>query len=74
MRTAIHIAASHGQQAVLKLLIEIAMESDNPLEKINIKDVFTNPPLADALRYKHMECVNMLVKAGAVIKGSTGKG
>jgi len=66
-RTAIHVAASLGQQAVLKVLIQIANESNNPLEKINIKDVFCNPPLADALRSRHMDCVAMLVKAGAFL-------
>jgi len=70
MRTPIHIAASLGQKAVLKQLLEIAKESKNPLEKINIKDVFSNPPLADALRSRHLKCVEMLVKAGAMLDDS----
>jgi len=64
-RTAMHIAASHGQKDVLKLLIEIALETNNALAKINIKDVFANSPLSDALRHRHIECVDMLLKAGA---------
>lgn len=69
-RTAIHIAASHGQQSVLRLLIDIAMESEDTLSRINILDVFSNPPLTDALRHRHKECVAMLVNAGALIEGS----
>lgn len=70
LRSAIHIAASHGKKTVLKLLIDIAMESEKPMSKINILDGFSNPPLTDALRHRHAECVAMLVNAGAVIEES----
>lgn len=69
-RTAIHIAASHGKKSILKLLIKIAMESDNPLSKINILDAFSNPPITGAIRNRHAECVQTLVEAGAVLEKS----
>lgn len=63
-RTALHIAAEHGSVKCLKLLIALKAN-------INTKDNYKITPVMLAARSESKECVEMLIRSGATIKGRT---
>jgi len=61
-RTALHLAASQGNTAVVEYLLEKKAE-------VNVKDRMGGTPLADALRHGHVQIQSLLRSAGAQLLG-----
>lgn len=63
-RTPLHIAASEGHLAICKYLV-------NDRARINRSDRWGGSPLDDALRHKHLECVEYLQSVGGKFGSSS---
>ncbi|CAE7573135.1 SKOR, partial [Symbiodinium sp. CCMP2456] len=63
MRTALHVAVSHGHGTIVEKLI---MEYLAPL---TVQDRFGHTPLDDAVRERHAEVAEFLIEASAEFKG-----
>ncbi|CAI4223613.1 unnamed protein product [Auanema sp. JU1783] len=66
LRTALHVAASHGNIDAVKYLLSIGVN-------VHTKDMFGYNPLVCAVKAKALPCVHVLRKAGASIDATTHK-
>jgi len=65
-RTALHLAASEGQEKVLLYLLKLAKGTIDPACFLSPRDRWDRTPLDDAMSGGHDECAKHLKESGAI--------